>query len=116
MHTEFQEHPSSSPEGYASSAGRVDGGQGLATVREQNQLLRALPAESLARLLPHLEPIAMRPKDQIWKPHAPIEWVHFPRNCVMSLLVPLKDEKSVEAATVGCEGFVGVPVVLGAEA
>src|SRR5215216_3357659 len=101
------QHPSAHGDGASAS--------NLEAVPEKNQLLRSLPQESLQRLLPHLEPAELKAKDLIWEPDGPVEWVYFPRTCVMSLLVPLREEISVEAATVGCEGFVGVPIVLGAD-
>lgn len=42
------------------------------------------------------------------------EWVYFPRNFVGSLLVILASAPPVESATVGCEGLIGIGVVLGA--
>ena len=74
----------------------------------------ALPAGEYARLLPHLEPVELGPRQVAWHAEAPIHSVYFPRTAVFSLLTPLAGEPPVEAATVGCEGFVGTPVVLGA--
>jgi CRP-like cAMP-binding protein len=81
---------------------------------ERNELLRALPPEAYARLLPHLEPVEIPSGHVLWRPDEPIHAVYFPRTVVCSLLTPLADESPVESATVGCEGMVGVPVVLGA--
>jgi CRP-like cAMP-binding protein len=67
------------------------------------------------RLLPHLEFAEVPSKHVLWKPDAPIRSVYFPRSCVLSHLVPLASEDPVEAATVGREGFAGVPVLLGAD-
>jgi hypothetical protein len=39
----------------------------------------------------------------------PIRYVDFPRNCVISLVTPFQDGTSVEVATIGNEGIVGVP-------
>jgi CRP-like cAMP-binding protein len=83
---------------------------------DSNRLLRALPPSSYARLAPHLEPLRLAHKDVIWEPDKPIRWVYFPQNSVCSLLVPLAEAAPVEAATVGREGFAGVPIVLGADA
>ena len=80
---------------------------------EQNQLLRALPPDEYARLVQHLESVELSAKLVLWRPEAPIHSVYFPRTAVMSLLTPLGDEASVEAATIGREGIVGTPVVLG---
>jgi CRP-like cAMP-binding protein len=82
---------------------------------EQNQILRALPFELYQRLLPQLEVKELPSKYVLWKPHQPIKTVYFPRSCVVSHLVHLNGSVMVEAATVGREGFVGVPLLLGAE-
>jgi CRP-like cAMP-binding protein len=81
---------------------------------ERNRLLRGLSAESYAWLLPHLEPVEVAAGYVLWHPDGPIHAVYFPRTAVCSLLTPLSDEAPVESATVGCEGMIGVPVVLGA--
>ena len=81
---------------------------------EPNGLLKALPPETYLRLLPELEPVQLAAKQVLWESNAPIRSVYFPRTCVISLIVPLEDEPAVEAATVGCEGVVGVPALLGA--
>ncbi len=81
---------------------------------ERNALLRALPADEYARLLPHLEPVELGHAQVLWRAEAPIHAVYFPRTAVASLLTPLADEKPVEAATVGREGVVGTAVALGA--
>jgi CRP-like cAMP-binding protein len=80
---------------------------------EQNHLLRALPADEYALLLQHLESVELSAKLVLWRPEAPIHSVYFPRTAVMSLLTPLANQPAVEAATVGREGIVGTPVVLG---
>jgi CRP-like cAMP-binding protein len=41
--------------------------------------------------------------------------VYFPTNCVISLVTYLKDGTSVEMATIGLEGMVGLPVFLGSD-
>jgi CRP-like cAMP-binding protein len=81
---------------------------------EPNKLLAALSEESWARIALHLEPVTYSLRETLWEADAPIRRVVFPRTCVLSLIVPLKDEHPVEAATIGFEGLAGVPVVLGA--
>jgi CRP-like cAMP-binding protein len=92
----------------------VDGATTDAPSRN-NRLLAALPAASYARLLPHLELVHLPIKKVLWEADEPIEWVYFPQTCVVSLLVMLAEDMPVEAATVGCEGLAGVPVLLGAD-
>lgn len=82
--------------------------------RDANRLLAALPDESYERLFPSLESVELAHGQVVWKPGEPIMSVYFPRTCVLSALVVLDDDAPVEAATIGREGMLGVPVVLGA--
>lgn len=82
---------------------------------ERNRLLRSLSPASLALFAPHLDSVHLSARQSLWESNKPIRSVFFPRTCVASLLVPLTEGLPVESATIGCEGFVGVPVLLGAE-
>jgi len=84
----------------------------------QNQLLSALPTEEYQRLLPNLESVSLplkQIKQIIYVPNEPIEYVYFPNNGIVSLVNVTEDGGTVEAATVGNEGMVGIPVLLGAD-
>jgi hypothetical protein len=50
----------------------------MLTGPEANQLLAALPAETLRRLLPALEPVSLVLKQILHHPGDPIEYVYFP--------------------------------------
>jgi CRP-like cAMP-binding protein len=60
-----------------------------------------------------LSPVFLDIKTVLFEPGGTINSVDFPRNCVVSLVTPLQDGAVVEVATVGNEGIVGVPLVLG---
>jgi Crp-like helix-turn-helix domain len=77
-----------------------------------NQLLDALPAVEYERLLPLLSTVFLDTRTVLFAAGATIANVDFPRNCVVSLLAPLHNG-SVEVATVGNEGIVGVPLLPG---
>jgi CRP-like cAMP-binding protein len=77
-----------------------------------NQLLDALPPEEYERLLPLLSTVFLETRTVLFEAGAPIENVDFPRNCVVSLVAPLHNG-TVEVATVGNEGIVGVPLLRG---
>ncbi|HEY7064409.1 MAG TPA: Crp/Fnr family transcriptional regulator [Chloroflexota bacterium] len=85
-----------------------------AVLPRENRLLAALPRESYGRLRPKLEQVALRLKDILWEKDAPITHVYFPLNGVISMISIMDDGAAVEVGTVGNEGLVGVPVVLGA--
>ena len=80
----------------------------------ENHLLSMLPHESLARLQPHLEPVAVTFKQAIYASNEPISHVYFPCSAVFSLILALEGGAVVEIATVGNEGMLGVPAFLGA--
>ena len=82
---------------------------------EENRFLRMLPASSYFRIRPYLEVVPTHKRQILWDVDDPIDFVYFPRRCVLSLLVPLAKRPAVEAATVGNEGVVGASIVLGAD-
>jgi CRP-like cAMP-binding protein len=78
-----------------------------------NRLLAALPQDEYERLLPKLEPVTLSLRQTLYEPNEPIKYVYFPNNAVASLLTLLEDGQTIEAATVGKEGMIGVPLLLG---
>jgi CRP-like cAMP-binding protein len=86
-----------------------DGG----VIGPRNRLLDALPAARVPGLKGSLHLIYLDIRTVLFEPGEPIEFVDFPRNCVVSLVTPLKDGATVEVATIGNEGIVGVPLVRG---
>lgn len=82
---------------------------------EDSRFLRMLPKSSYVRIRPYLEVVPLARKHVLWNVDDTIDAVFFPRRCVLSLLVPMKQRAPVEAATVGNEGMVGMSTVLGAD-
>lgn len=80
-----------------------------------NRLLDSLPLADIERLRPHLEAVSVGVKHVIYEPNGPIKHVYFPISCVISLVTYLKDGASVEMATIGLEGMVGLPIFLGTD-
>lgn len=89
--------------------GPVDGHHNLAA----NHVLAALPASEARRLSGRLTAVRLDIKTVLFEPGQAIDAVHFPLDGVISLVTPLEDGAIVEVATVGNEGVVGVPLVLG---
>ena len=82
----------------------------------ENRLLAALPRASWQALQPDLETVTCGIKDIVYRPNEPIAHVVFPGSGVFSLLaVGDEDGELIEVATVGNEGFVGLPLFLGAD-
>jgi CRP-like cAMP-binding protein len=80
-----------------------------------NWLLDSLPRADIERLRPHLEAVSVDIKQVMYEPNGPIKHVYFPTSCIISLVTYLKDGASVEMATVGLEGMVGLPIFLGTD-
>lgn len=78
-----------------------------------NNLIAALPQQEYERLLPNLEPVTLSSKQVLYQPNEPIEYAYFPNKAVGSLLNLMLDGQTIEAATVGKEGMLGVPLLLG---
>lgn len=81
----------------------------------RNRLLAALPAEAYEQLQPVLEQVTLPFKQTLQEPNAPMSHVYFLLSGVASILVMLEDETSIEVATVGNEGMVGLPLFLGSD-
>jgi CRP-like cAMP-binding protein len=82
---------------------------------EQNRLLRALPREEYARLLPQLVPVRLGLKQVLVEPDTQIRDVYFPREGVSSVVADEQEGGAVEVGTIGPDGFIGLPVLHGAE-
>ena len=91
----------------------ASGGDATDRASERNTLLSLLSEESYASLSPFLEPVSLSPRQVAWRPEGRIHAVYFPRTAVFSLLTPLQRHSPVESATIGYEGIIGVPIVLG---
>ena len=81
-----------------------------------NRLLDALPADEYRKILGATIPATFGLKQVLLTSGKAIDTVYFPRGAVISLLTTMDDGSSIEIATIGNEGFVGVPVFLGAQA
>jgi CRP-like cAMP-binding protein len=81
----------------------------------QNRLLSALSRDLQIRLLPRMEKVSLPIRQVLYETDTPIAHVYFPVSGVMSLVISLKGGESVEVATIGNEGMVGIAVFLGAE-
>ena len=82
---------------------------------EQNRLLRALPLAEYTRLLPQLTPVLLGLRETMIEPDVPIVDVHFLRTGVCSIIADEQEGGAVEVGTIGPEGLVGLPVLMGAD-
>jgi CRP-like cAMP-binding protein len=81
----------------------------------ENRLLALLTRAERDRLHSRLEKVSLGLREVLYEAEKPISHVFFPLNGVMSLVITLSDGASVEVATVGNEGMVGTPILLGAD-
>src|SRR4029450_8365907 len=69
-----------------------------------NQLLSVLRPSDFSQVARKLARVKLRPKQIIYKPNAPLDYVYFPENTVLCLLTLMSNGDSIESATVGREG------------
>lgn len=79
----------------------------------RNRILRLLPPAELQAVLERTEMVTIESKEIVWEPDEAIRFVHFPEDCVISLVTALKNGEKVEAMTVGSDGFAGLAIFNG---
>jgi CRP-like cAMP-binding protein len=79
----------------------------------RNVLLRAMPEDELARLVPHLERVDLPRPTVLDRPNEEIEFVYFPTSGMASIVANGEGGESVDTAMVGREGMTGLAVYLG---
>jgi len=80
-----------------------------------NRLLGQLPPEEYQRLLPHLQLVPLQSKRVLYVAWSPIDYAYFPNRGVISALTVMEDGKTIEVGTIGDEGMVGLPLLVGAK-
>jgi CRP-like cAMP-binding protein len=81
----------------------------------ENQFLLKLPKEVREHLLNQATRVDIGVNQMLAKKDVAIENVYFPEDCVLSLVISMPDERTVEVATVGQEGVLGLSVLWGAD-
>jgi CRP-like cAMP-binding protein len=82
--------------------------------RSANHLLNALELSAFERVARKLTRVKLRPKEVVYKPNEPIDFVLFPENAVLCLLALMSNGDTIEAATVGREGASWISASVGA--
>lgn len=83
------------------------------TQSSQNRLLEMMPSADLAQLRPHLHEVTFDYRMPLYEADEPIRDVHFPLTGVASLVKTMEDGFAAEVGTIGNEGVVGIPIILG---
>lgn len=81
--------------------------------RGQNYLLSELYAVEFDRLIPFLEPVLLTRGDILFHSNTEMTHAYFPTTAIVSIDSTLADGSTVEIASVGNEGMLGVPIFLG---
>ncbi len=79
----------------------------------RNKLLLAIPDEEFRRIRSRLQFVDLPHHFILHQPHQTVRFAHFPNAGLISLVVELKDGRTVEAGLLGNEGASGTPAVLG---
>lgn len=81
-----------------------------------NQILKLLPRAALEAVTPWLEEVELRHGESLFEPGDDVTHAYFPLNgTVVSLVLPMRDGRAVEAATIGREGAIGGVISLGSK-
>jgi CRP-like cAMP-binding protein len=78
-----------------------------------NCVLASVPNRQYQRLRVQLEPTELKFGQVLYEPGEPIRFVHFPINCLISLLTTVDKHQALEVGMVGNEGMAGMPFILG---
>ena len=79
----------------------------------RNKLLLAIPDEEFRKIRSRLQFVDLPHHLILHQPHQTVRFAHFPNAGLISLVVELKDGRTVEAGLLGNEGASGMPAVLG---
>jgi CRP-like cAMP-binding protein len=80
-----------------------------------NRLLQAFELAGSASFEPHLRLVTLALGEVLIRADTPIAYVHFVERGIVSLVAVARDGEQIEIGLIGCEGMVGIPVLLGAE-
>jgi CRP-like cAMP-binding protein len=72
-----------------------------------NKLLASLPRNDLQLLIPHLASVQLSQGTVLAEPDVEVDHAYFPLSGAVSLLVVMRDGKTIETGTVGREGILG---------
>ena len=77
-----------------------------------NELLSLLPPEVCSLLDRHLERVELKTGDVLYRAGSPIEYIYFPDNGLVSIVVTMESGETAETSIVGREGMVCSAIVL----
>lgn len=78
-----------------------------------NEILLAMMPREFNLIQPHLQFVDLVQHRVLYEPHGKLKFIHFPNRGLISLVVVLKNGKTVEAGIVGKEGASGTALSAG---
>lgn len=85
----------------------------LAVQKNRNRLLASLKADDFSSLSRHFREVSIRQGQFVEERGERVDAVHFPQTGMLSLVVEMPEDRTVEVGTVGSEGGVGLTVGIG---
>src|SRR5688572_6073305 len=79
---------------------------------QPNRILKMLTAPEIERLKENCDVVYLKSRQALWEQGEELNAVYMPCSSVISLLQTMSDGLSLEVASVGNEGIVGVPLLL----
>ena len=80
--------------------------------RYKNRILAALPKQEISRLAQHLSPVTLEQEKPLLD--GKLGHAYFLEDGIASVVVTVEDGNTVEVGVIGCDGVVGIPILLGA--
>jgi CRP-like cAMP-binding protein len=82
---------------------------------ENNRLLASFPQEVFRRIAPELQPVTLFLGAVLYEPGSKLKAAYFPISAILSLHYVTVTGASVETASVGLEGMLGVTLLMGGQ-
>jgi CRP-like cAMP-binding protein len=79
-----------------------------------NHLLASIPPAEASRVRALTERVRPRMREVLYEQAGPMPYVYFPEGGLFSLLTEMRDGSCIESLTIGNEGLIGLPLLLGA--
>jgi CRP-like cAMP-binding protein len=79
-----------------------------------NHLLSALKPSDFSDVARKITRVKLRPKQVVYRPNAPLDYIYFPEDTVLCLLTLMSNGDCIESATVGREGASWISASVGA--
>jgi CRP-like cAMP-binding protein len=87
--------------------------EGCIVQKNRNRLLALLKTEELSKLSHHFREVSIEQGQLLEERGERVDSVHFPQTGMISLIVEIPEDRSLEVGTVGFEGAVGITTCLG---